>query len=50
MRVGGESNKSLGKILKKSREDYRALRAHGIGGLGFLAWKNLSKVQQLFLK
>ena len=50
MRVGGESNKSLGKILKKSREDYRALRSNGIGGLGSLAWKNLSKVHQLFLK
>lgn len=46
MRVGGESNKSLRKILQKSREDYRAIRRNGVGGLGTLALKNLSKVQQ----
>ncbi|GGF63706.1 glycosyltransferase [Mameliella alba] len=46
MRVGGESNKSIGKILRKSREDYRALRANGVGGMGALAMKNLSKVKQ----
>jgi glycosyltransferase involved in cell wall biosynthesis len=46
MRVGGESNRSLGHILRKSREDYRALRRHGIGGIGALAWKNLSKLPQ----
>ncbi len=43
MRVGGESNRSLGRILHKSREDYRALRSSGVGGL---AWKNLSKLLQ----
>ncbi len=48
MRVGGVSNRSLGKILQKSREDYRALRANRVGGLGALAWKNLSKVPQFF--
>ncbi|OSQ53499.1 glycosyltransferase family 2 protein [Marivita geojedonensis] len=48
MRVGGESNKSLGKILRKSREDYRAIRSNGVGGLGTLARKNLSKIQQFF--
>lgn len=46
MRVGGESNKSIGKILRKSREDYRALRTNGVGGMGALAMKNLSKVKQ----
>jgi glycosyltransferase len=46
MRVGGESNRSLSKILTKSREDYRAIRANGIGGLGTLALKNLSKIGQ----
>lgn len=49
MRVGGESNRSLGRILRKSREDYRALRSNDIGGLGALAWKNLSKITQ-FIK
>lgn len=46
MRVGGESNRSLGRILRKSAEDYRALRRHGVGGFGALAAKTLSKVPQ----
>jgi glycosyltransferase involved in cell wall biosynthesis len=46
MRVGGASNRSLKNILQKSREDYRALRKNGVGGLGALAWKNLSKLPQ----
>ncbi len=46
MRVGGESNKSLRKIIQKSREDYRAIRKNGVGGVGTLALKNLSKIQQ----
>lgn len=46
MRLGGESNKSLRKLLRKTREDYRALRSNGVGGLGALAWKNLSKIRQ----
>lgn len=50
MRVGGESNRSLGRILRKSREDHRALRSNGIGGLSALAWKNLSKVPQFLNK
>jgi glycosyltransferase involved in cell wall biosynthesis len=49
MRVGGASNRSLKNILQKSREDYRALRVNGVGGLRALAWKNLSKLPQ-FLK
>ena len=48
MRVGGESNRSLSRILRKSREDYRALRNNGVGGAGALVWKNLSKVPQFF--
>ena len=46
MRVGGESNGSVGRILRKSHEDYRALRANGVGGLGTLARKNLAKIPQ----
>lgn len=49
MRVGGESNRSMGRMLRKSREDYRALRTNGVGGVQALAWKNLSKLPQ-FLK
>lgn len=46
MRLGGTSNRSLANIGRKSREDYRALRSTGVGGLGALAWKNLSKLAQ----
>lgn len=49
MRVGGESNRSIERILRKSWEDYRALRSNGVGGIGTLALKNLSKLPQ-FLK
>lgn len=48
MRVGGASNRSLRNIVRKSREDLRALRRNGVGGLGALAWKNLSKLPQFF--
>jgi glycosyltransferase involved in cell wall biosynthesis len=48
MRVGGESNASLAKILRKSREDYRALRTNRVGGMGTLIAKNLSKLPQFF--
>jgi glycosyltransferase len=46
MRVGGVSNRSLRHILRKSWEDYRALRSNHMGGLGALIWKNLSKLPQ----
>lgn len=50
MRVGGASNKSLRNIIRKSKEDYRAMKKNG---LSFPAWtlvcKNLSKLPQ-FLK
>jgi glycosyltransferase len=50
MRLGGTSNRSLRHILRKSGEDYRALRANHLGGIAALAWKNLSKVSQFFWK
>ena len=46
MRVGGTSNRSLRNILRKSSEDLRALRRNGVGGVGALMWKNLSKLPQ----
>lgn len=46
MRMGGESNRSVAKIVQKSREDYRAIRTHGVGGVGTLALKNLGKIRQ----
>lgn len=48
MRVGGESNRSIFKILQKTREDYMALCNNGVGGVAALAWKNLSKLGQFF--
>lgn len=46
MRVGGVSNRSLRNIVRKSAEDLRALRAHHVGGVTTLVWKNLSKLGQ----
>lgn len=47
MRVGGESNRSIDRILRKSREDYRALKKNSAGGIATLVWKNVSKIGQL---
>ena len=46
MRVGGESNRSIGSILRKSLEDYRAMRRHDVGGIGTLLSKNFRKLGQ----
>jgi len=46
MRTGGASNRSLGALLQKSREDLTALRANGVGGVLTLACKNLRKLPQ----
>jgi glycosyltransferase len=48
MRLGGESNKSIVNILRKSKEDLGVLRKNNIGGLYTLMCKNISKVSQLF--
>jgi len=50
MRVGGASNRSLANLWLKSREDLRALRRHRVGGMGTLAWKNLSKLPQFWAR
>jgi glycosyltransferase involved in cell wall biosynthesis len=50
MRVGGASNRSFGNIVRKSSEDWRALRKNGIGGVGALVWKNLSKITQFLAR
>jgi glycosyltransferase len=47
MRMGGISNKSMTNMLRKSKEDYRAMRNNRIGGFKSLVWKNLSKLTQL---
>ena len=47
MRMGGISNRSIANILRKSKEDYKAMKNNHIGGLRSLIWKNLSKLSQL---
>jgi glycosyltransferase involved in cell wall biosynthesis len=46
MRLGGASNSSLKNVLRKSAEDYRALRRNRVGGLVALLCKNLRKLHQ----
>lgn len=50
MRLGGTSNRSFSNIVRKSHEDYLTLRRNGIGGVGALVCKNLSKVKQFFIR
>jgi glycosyltransferase len=50
MRVGGESNRSLSRLLRKTREDYVALRRHETGGVGTLILKNLRKLPQFVVR
>lgn len=50
MRVGGESNRSIGRIIKKSREDFTAIRRNNVGGIGTLILKNLTKIPQFIFK
>lgn len=48
MRFGGTSNRSLHNIISKSREDLEIMKNNNVGGVGALAWKNISKVCQFF--
>lgn len=48
MRVGGVSNRSMSNIVKKSLEDFRALRKNNIGAITALICKNARKVPQFF--
>lgn len=50
MRVGGESNRSLERIMQKSREDLHAIRRHQVGGLGTLVLKNARKLGQFVIR
>lgn len=50
MRVGGESNKSLANLKKKTSEDIKALRKNNIGGYITILRKNLSKISQFIKK
>lgn len=49
MRLGGVSNRSVKSIIKKSKEDWYALRSCGFStpsALKAITWKNLSKLTQ----
>ena len=46
MRVGGVSNRSIKNIIKKTKEDYRAVRSNNIGGCFTILQKNTSKIKQ----
>lgn len=50
MRLGGESNRDLRRIGRKSKEDYRAIRRNGVGGPLTLTMKNLSKLGQFLTR
>jgi glycosyltransferase len=50
MRAGGASNRSLGNIYQKSKEDYIALLQSGVGGAWTLFMKNVRKVWQFVRK
>ena len=50
MKMGGVSNRSFAHMIRKSREDLRAIRTHRVGGLGTLVAKNLSKLPQFGVK
>lgn len=50
MRMGGTSNASLLNVLRKSREDYAAMRQNGMGGLHALLLKNVTKLPQFVVR
>lgn len=50
MRVGGASNRSLKNIIKKSSEDWDAIKRNQFGNVFTLVFKNLRKVTQFINK
>ena len=50
MRIGGASNGSINNIIKKTKEDYRAIRSNQIGSWFSILIKNTSKIKQLFIR
>jgi glycosyltransferase len=50
MRVGGASNRSLKNIIKKSKEDMKAIHDNNFGSIFTLVFKNLRKVTQFIKK
>lgn len=50
MRVGGESNKSIKNIIKKMKEDVKALKKNNLGGRQTVFMKNIIKIPQILSK
>jgi glycosyltransferase len=53
MRLGGASNKSIKAIIKKTKEDWRALRSCNLNiahTLRAVLWKNLRKISQFAIR
>jgi len=50
MRIGGASNKSLKNLIRKSSEDYNAIKNYNVGGIYTLFLKNISKIPQFFIR
>lgn len=50
MRVGGESNRSLENIVRKTKEDLRAIRNNNVGHVRSILYKNISKIPQFFMR
>lgn len=50
MRVGGASNRSLKNIIKKSSEDWDAIKRNQFGNIFTLVFKNLRKITQFIKK
>ena len=50
MRTGGVSNRSVGHVIRKSVEDWRAIRRNRIGHLHTLIGKNVGKLGQFWAR
>jgi glycosyltransferase len=50
MRIGGASNKDLRSMIRKSQEDWGAIKKHLSGHFSILIMKNIRKVGQFFLR
>ncbi len=48
MRTGGTSNRSFNNIIKKSKEDFKALKENEVGNIYTLFLKNFRKLNQFF--
>ena len=47
MQSGGESNCSIKNLMRKTREDYKAIKKNNVGGLLTLFLKNFRKINQV---